>query len=127
MYTYWCNVFMLPKKVTRKVESICSAFLSKGNASHAKGAKVCWEALCLPKPEGGLGLKRLLDLNVVCHARLVWMIFGGSKFLWIAWVIMHLLKNHSFWTVKYLPYHSWCWKKLLKLRDKFIPMLSFVV
>lgn len=127
MYAYWCNIFLLPTKVMRTVESICCAFLWKGTVSHAKGAKVRWEVVCLPKSEGGLGIKRLQDWNISCLARLVWLIFSGSESLWIAWVHSTLLKGRSFWTVKIHLYHSWCWKKILKLRDKFLPMMKFLV
>lgn len=81
----------------------------------------------MPKSEGGLGLKRLQDWNIACLARLVWLIFSGSESLWISWIQLNLLKRHSFWTVKAYPYHSWSWKKLLKMRDKFLPMLKFVM
>lgn len=65
MYIYWCNNFFLPIKVIRSVESLRSAFLWKGNVSHAKGAKVNWKTMCMPKSKGGLGIKRLLDWNEV--------------------------------------------------------------
>lgn len=127
MYTYWCNIFMLPRRIMRKIDSICSAFLWNGNASNARGAKVKWDAVCKPKSEGGLGLKSMVDWNIVCQGKMVWKLFSGTESLWVAWVQANILRGQSFWTVKAHSYHSWCWKKLLKLRDKFCPLLLFAV
>lgn len=55
----------------RSLESFCSAFLWKENVSHAKRAKVNLKDMCMPKFEEGLGLKRLLDWNKVCQAKLI--------------------------------------------------------
>jgi len=35
---YWCNVFILPKKVTRLLKQKCNAFLWKGKDTKATGA-----------------------------------------------------------------------------------------
>lgn len=43
----------------KQVQQICSAFLWKGEASNAKGARATWNELCTPKDEGGLGLRNI--------------------------------------------------------------------
>lgn len=77
-----------------------SSFLWKGEAGSAVGAKINWLQVCKPKTEGGLGLKNLSDWNIASFARLIWLLFGGSESLWIAWVKMHLVKGKCFWIVK---------------------------
>lgn len=49
------------------------------------------------------------------------------RHLWIAWIRAHLLKNHSFWTMKAHTYHSWCWKKVLKIRPLVQPLIKYKV
>lgn len=49
------------------------AFLWKGKDGPVTGAKVNWDQVCRPKEEGGLGIKRLIEWNVACLVRLVWM------------------------------------------------------
>lgn len=56
---FWMSTFILPKGCIKKIEGLCSKFLWSGNIDEEKGAKVSWAALCLPKSEGGLGLRRL--------------------------------------------------------------------
>lgn len=40
---YWCNVFILPKKVTRLLKQKSNAFLWKGKDTKATGTKVSWD------------------------------------------------------------------------------------
>lgn len=88
------------------------------------GAKVSWNKVCKPKAEGGMGLKRLFEWNQACLACSIWMLFVISDSLWIAWVKSTLLEGKSFWTVKPNAIHSWCWKKLLKIRPLTRPMIK---
>ncbi|XP_040956192.1 uncharacterized protein [Gossypium hirsutum] len=59
MQNVWCRIFLLPSKVVKKVNKLCSSFLWKGHELSAKGVKVGWDKVCYPKVEGGLGLKNL--------------------------------------------------------------------
>lgn len=124
---YWTAHFILPKKVIKQIESKCNSFLWTGDSINCKGAKVSWQTVCLPKKEGGLGLKRLEDWNNTCLARLVWCIFAVTESLWIAWVNRYHLKNESFWTVKIQQGISWTWRKLLRLRDKCRAFIKYQV
>ena len=54
---YWCRHFILPKCVIKEINQKCSKFFWKGSDIPSKGAKVSWPTICLPKAEGGLGLK----------------------------------------------------------------------
>lgn len=47
------------------------------------------------------------------------MVFRGLDTLWITWVKMNILGNKSFRTIRAAGSSSWCWKKLLKLREIF--------
>ena len=53
---YWSSLFILPKKVIRKVESTLRSFLWKGSELVSTGAKVAWDRVCLPIEEGVWGL-----------------------------------------------------------------------
>lgn len=65
---YWTSTFILPKKVIKTIEQKFSAFLWKGMDSKAYGAKVAWKDICVPKNEGGLGLKRTVEWEPSsCH------------------------------------------------------------
>lgn len=113
---FWMSTFLLPKGCIKKIESLCSKFLWSGNIDMAKGAKVSWAALCLPKSEGGLGLRRLAEWNKTLSLRLIWLLFDNKASLWAEWQRHHHLRNCSFWDASASPNDPWTWKMLLYLR-----------
>jgi hypothetical protein len=126
LQVFWARVFILPKKVIRMLEQKFNRFLWCGNDSKAK-AKVSWDRLCVPKTEGGLGIKRLEVWNRAAMLSHIWSIFAQSGSLWVAWIETNWLKGRSLWHIPIPKSCSWSWKKLLKLRDVAKNFLSFKV
>jgi len=88
---------------------------------------VAWDKVCVPKKEGGLGIKKLDIWNQASMLHHVWTLFARSGSLWVAWIENNLLKGRSFWQVS-IPHNcSWSWRKLLKLRSIAKQFLSFKV
>ncbi|KAG7536572.1 Reverse transcriptase domain [Arabidopsis suecica] len=56
---FWSSVFTLPKKCFKEIESMFSAFLWSGSPNTNGKAKVAWEDVCVPREEGGLGIRRM--------------------------------------------------------------------
>ena len=75
-----------------------------------------WKTICLPKVEGGLGVKDMLNWNRACIIQNTWSLITQSGSLWIAWVNEYVLKGQSFWQVSTMQSSSWSWRKLLQLR-----------
>jgi hypothetical protein len=61
--SFFCSgiseIFILPKRVIKNIEQKFNRFLWNENIAGGAKAKVSWTDICLPKKEGGLGLKRL--------------------------------------------------------------------
>lgn len=74
---FWISTFVLPKGCLKRIESLCSKFLWSGNIDVRKGAKVAWSDVCLPKDEGGVGLRRFAVWNTTLCLRFVWLLFAG--------------------------------------------------
>ncbi|CAN7105201.1 unnamed protein product, partial [Brassica rapa subsp. narinosa] len=72
--------------------------------------------ICLPKAEGGLGLRDFSLWNKALILRLVWLLFSNSGSLWVAWNREHRLKRTNYWLAETRQTHSWIWKALLSLR-----------
>nr|GFB85588.1 hypothetical protein [Tanacetum cinerariifolium] len=53
-----------------------------GNMSRGK-AKVTWDAFCLPKQEGGLGIRRLDHFNKALMVSHVWKLLSLKESLWV--------------------------------------------
>lgn len=53
--SYWCQIFIIPKRVIRQINSICRSFLWFGIFDSHKPGKLKWEDVCKPIKVGGLG------------------------------------------------------------------------
>lgn len=82
--------------------------------------------LCVPKQEGGLGIKKLEEWNHAAMMRHIWSLFKACS-LWVAWVKESLLKGMSFRQIKIPQLCTWSWRKLLKLRDEAKRFMQFDV
>jgi hypothetical protein len=80
-------------------------------------AKVSWVKVCVPRQEGGLGLKRIDVWNKAAMLRHIWNLFSRADSLWVAWVKENWLRGRSFSQIPIPQSCSWCWKQLLKLRN----------
>jgi hypothetical protein len=127
LQVYWTSIFILPKKVINAIEHKFNRFLWNGKDVEAAKAKVAWNDICFPKKEGGLGLKRIEVWNKTSMLRHIWSLFARSGSLWVAWIKENFLKKRSFWSVSIPQNCSWCWRKLLKLRDIAKKFLRFEV
>ena len=72
---YWCSLFIIPKYTISRIEQSFNSFLWSGKSGNAHRAKIKWESVCLPKEEGGLGLRRVKDLNDSNDMKHVWNLF----------------------------------------------------
>lgn len=54
---FWLSAFILPKGCITTIESLWSRFLWSDDVDKRSIAKVAWTIVCLPKEEGGLGLR----------------------------------------------------------------------
>lgn len=114
---FWMSAFTLPKGCIRRIESLCSRFLWSGDTDITGKAKIAWATVCLPKSEGGLGLRSLLMWNKVLCLSFLWLLFSDSKSLWAVWHRHYSLQGKSFWSLEESSLDSWVWRQLLKLRE----------
>ncbi|GJR12441.1 hypothetical protein Tco_0795093 [Tanacetum coccineum] len=116
MNVFWASVFMLPTRVLLDIEQLMRGFLwCQGSLCKGK-AKVSWEVVCLPKQEGGLGIRRLEHFNKALMVSHIWKLLSLKESLWVQWIHSYKLKNRSFWDIPYRGNMSWGWRKILQLR-----------
>lgn len=124
---FWCMHYILPNKVTQRIHQICSNFLWKVQLDSRRDAKIKWLDLCLPKSEGGLGLKDLASWNNACIWRNLRLPLTTEGSLWVAWAGKYLICNWCFWTIKVPCSCSLNWRRILKLRDNAKEFISYKV
>ncbi|KAL0651628.1 hypothetical protein Bca4012_094319 [Brassica carinata] len=115
--TFWCSTFILPKACVKKINSLCSVFLWKGDIESRNTARVSWEVVTKSKKEGGLGIKDLSLWNKACCLKLIWLLFFQSGSIWVAWFVEEVLQGslNNLWTTPPNRRFSWKINKLLKL------------
>ncbi|GKA84983.1 reverse transcriptase zinc-binding domain-containing protein [Tanacetum coccineum] len=116
MHIYWASVFILPTSVLLHIEQIMRQFLWCHGSSGLGRSKVAWEIVCLPKDEGGLGIRRLECFNSALMAAHVWKLLTLKESLWVKWIHEYKLKGRNFWDYPLRGNMSWGWRKILKLR-----------
>ncbi|GJV92051.1 hypothetical protein Tco_1539864 [Tanacetum coccineum] len=79
--------------------------------------KVSWDDICLPKHEGGLGIRCLRVFNISLMTTHIWNIVSHKDSPWVRWIHMYKLKNRTFWDIRPKVSMSWGWRKILQLRD----------
>lgn len=79
---FWSAAFCLPQACIDEIESMCSAFLWSGSPNNTSMAKIAWVEICKPFEEGGLGLRRLNDVNKVFILKLIWWVMSQGLSLW---------------------------------------------
>ncbi|GJZ64570.1 hypothetical protein Tco_0620991 [Tanacetum coccineum] len=88
----------------------CHGEMKKGRA------KVAWEVVCLPKNEGGLGVRRLDLFNKALMVPHIWNLITRKESLWVKWIHQYKLRGRHFFDVPYCGCMTWGWRKLLQLR-----------
>ena len=115
MVNFWSGMFVLPKAFYAKVDSLCSAFLWT-NGTSARGARVSWKDICMPKAEGGLGIRHLEEFETVFRLKRVWSYFSAPASIWVSWMKKHIFQRTGFWQTIDSPRFSQTIRSMLQLK-----------
>lgn len=96
---FWLSSFWLPIKCIRQIDKLCSTFLWSGPELNPRKAKIAREEVYKPKKEGGLGLRPLKEINIVCYLKLIWRIVSSNPSLWVKWIQTYLIRQGTLWSV----------------------------
>ncbi|KAL0790255.1 hypothetical protein Bca101_006501 [Brassica carinata] len=118
---------MLPKGCIAAIESLCARFFWSGNIEKKEKAKIAWDTVCLPKKEGGLGIRSIQVWNQVLGLKFIWLLLSRSPSLWSDWHTTEHLSTCSFWEITPSQTDSWAWKKILQLHPIAIQFCKTVV
>lgn len=68
---YNMSIYKCCSEVFKKGDQIIRNFLRSGETEQRKGVVVKWDKVCKPLSEGGLGLRRLKDINKIILMKLM--------------------------------------------------------
>ncbi|XP_074293258.1 uncharacterized protein LOC141620232 [Silene latifolia] len=124
LYNYWVNIFVIPKGVLNKVNSICRNYLWDGGADFIRCPRVSWEKICSPKSEGGLGLRDSHVWNIAAMDTKGYTIQSGyellrQKFQTVTW-------HKQIWNTWCIPKHQFiAWlvaREALLLKERLLSL-----
>ncbi|KAK3193377.1 hypothetical protein Dsin_024687 [Dipteronia sinensis] len=127
LQVFWASYLFLPNKVLKIIKQKFRSFLWKGIKGDIKGVKICWSDICLPKKEGGLGIKDLSSWNKALMIRHRWILIYGTSNLWSSWIKAYHLKDSNLWEAKAPCTCYWNWRKLLHLRPLVHPLIRHFI
>ncbi|GJV17146.1 hypothetical protein Tco_1362469 [Tanacetum coccineum] len=105
MQVYWASVLVIPMGIISDIQQLIQGFLWCNGEYRRGKAKVAWDDICVPKHEGGLGLRSLECAWEVLRPR-------GQQVMWyhITW-FSNCIPRHAF--------HLWLvMRRCLKMQDK---------
>ncbi|GJR35282.1 putative reverse transcriptase domain, reverse transcriptase zinc-binding domain protein, partial [Tanacetum coccineum] len=110
----WKNKSLSAAGRLQLVQSVIGSMHCQGDMRRGK-AKVALEVVCLPKKEGGLGLRRLDIFNKALMVSHIWSLLSLKESLWVKWIHAYKLKGRNFWDVPIRGNMTWGRRKVLQL------------
>ncbi|XP_077215844.1 uncharacterized protein LOC143850484 [Tasmannia lanceolata] len=121
------SAFKLPKGIIVRIEKLMRDFIWSGPDLKKKIHTVSWNDICLLKCEGGLGLRKIEQINTALQIKLLWNILQDSKSLWRQWLNSKYLQKQSIWTIKMPSKPSWGLRSILQARDIAVNYICYAV
>nr|CCA65981.1 hypothetical protein [Beta vulgaris subsp. vulgaris] len=117
MQNYWGQIFPLPKKLIKAVETTCRKFLWTGTVDTSYKAPVAWDFLQQPKSTGGLNVTNMVLWNKAAILKLLWAITFKQDKLWVRWVNAYYIKRQNIENVTVSSNTSWILRKIFESRE----------
>ena len=110
--SYWALTFKFPISVVKEIERISSNFFWNNKMHYWS-----WSDICKTKPEGGLGIRRIADINEAAGIRMFWRLCTNQN-LWAGWMKDRYLRNGNWDTATASLIDSGTWKFLTQSKGK---------
>ena len=115
---YAMGTFFIPnsycKELDRSFKNFWWSFPSKKTRNLSLKA---WDSICSPKALGGLGIRKIRDVNLALISKLGWQLLNNSNSLWVSQMQGKYLNSSSFLSPSPLSSFSWLWKGILKTQS----------
>ncbi|GJZ69163.1 hypothetical protein Tco_0632713 [Tanacetum coccineum] len=121
MHVYWAAVLVIPIGIIPDIQQLMRGFLWCNEELKRGKAKVAWDTICLPKLEGGLGIRSLEIFNIALMTTHIWNLVTNRESLWVRWVHTYKLKGRTIWDIPVKAEMSWGWRKLLQIQELVKP------
>ena len=126
---YYMSLFTIPASISCQLEKIMRDFLWSNNEAEKGFHWVKWDDVCLPKREGGLGIRPLRGMNKALKVKWLWRFAREDNTLWKALLKMKYDVDKLGWWSKKSPnpHGVGCWKSITSELDLFKSLVQFKV
>ncbi|KAL3635610.1 hypothetical protein CASFOL_020157 [Castilleja foliolosa] len=94
--SYSMSTIIFPKDFCYKMDGMIRKFWWGSNSNGNSLMLKCWDAICAPKSSGGLGFRRMADLNKALLSKLAWDISTQKDTTWIKLLTTKYLRGKLF-------------------------------
>lgn len=115
--SYWSQIFLLPKKVLKAIQTACRVFLWTGASNTSKRALVAWDQICMPQFAGGWNVTDLSTWNKAALCKLLRKLIKKKDSLLIKWIHGYYVKHNNILNMRIPKAASWIVKKIIGARD----------
>ncbi|RVW44756.1 putative ribonuclease H protein [Vitis vinifera] len=114
-----CPFFRMPKRVARRLEKLQRDFLWGGGSTERKAHLVSWEKVCVSKEKGGLGLRKIVQLNKALLGKWVWRFARAKDEMWKRVLVAKYGQEEFGWRTKKAnrAFVVGLWKEIMKEAD----------
>ena len=107
---------LLPVGICSKVDSALKrCWWGVSSSGKTRLALTPWDKICQPKKCGGLGLRKMQDMNRALLAKWGWLLLSDDKAIWANILRAKYLKKNNFLDVPSRRGTSTFWSNLLKV------------
>lgn len=105
------HTFHLPKVITSRMDSLIRDFFWGFSNNHTRHwYPKAWSAICLPKDDGRLGLRRMGDKNLALIMKLAWSIVKQPSKTWVQLIKQKYLRGKKLLDAQHENQSSsWIW------------------
>ncbi|KAL3616244.1 hypothetical protein CASFOL_039634 [Castilleja foliolosa] len=111
--SYAMSSSLFTVKSCNQIDAIIRKFWWGTNANGNALMLKCWDSICSPKCIGGMGFRRMRDLNLALFSKFVWQVSSGNNKLWINIIKNKYLRGKNYFSDNLSHNNaSWFWTDL---------------
>ncbi|XP_019185981.1 PREDICTED: uncharacterized protein LOC109180726 [Ipomoea nil] len=116
--SYAMMVFLLPLGLCREIQTLMNEYWWTGTIGNGKGIRWwSWEGLCTPKRSGGMGFRKLHEMNKALLGKQAWRLLTLPNSLMSRVYKARYFPTCSYFDAKLGSNPSYIWRGLMEVQD----------
>jgi hypothetical protein len=116
--SYAMGTFLIPNSCCKALDRAFKNFLWGFPPKKTRNLSLkAWDSICTPKALGGLGIRKMREVNLALISKLGWQLLNNSDTLWVSQLQGKYLNSTSFLSPSPISSSSWLWKGILKSKS----------